>query len=89
MEKMASISLMESRDPTHHLMEKSRGGVKSFPMYNSVCLGFVMCLVVCPWIEVYGVTEWPTREMISRGQLRSLWVGVIVAVPSGAGVALR
>ena len=23
MEKMASISLMDSRDPTHHLMEKS------------------------------------------------------------------
>ena len=54
-----------------------------------VCLCFVMCLVVSPWIESYGVTEWPTREMLSRGQLRSLWVGVIVAVPSGAGVALR
>ena len=58
---------------------------KETSMYNGVCLCFVMCLVVCPWIEGYGVTEWPTREMISRGQLRSLWVGVIVAVPSGAG----
>ena len=26
--------------------------------------------------------------MMSRGELRSLWVGVLIAVPSGAGVAL-
>ena len=25
---------------------------------------------------------------VRRGQLRSLWVGVLIAVPSGAGVAL-
>lgn len=25
---------------------------------------------------------------INRGQLRSLWVGVLIALPSGAGVAL-
>ena len=42
-----------------------------------------MGLLVCPWIESYGVTEWPTQEMLSRGHLRSLWVGVLVAVPSG------
>ena len=50
--------------------------------------------------QAYGATEWPTREMRSRGdlkywchaalkgELRALWVGVLVAVPSGAGVAL-
>ena len=37
---------------------------------------------------MYGAVEWPTREMRSRGELRALWVGVLVAVPSGAGVAL-
>ena len=47
-----------------------------------------MGLIVCPWIETYGVPQWPTREMVGRGELRSLWVGVLVAVPSGAGVAL-
>ena len=26
--------------------------------------------------------------MLSRGELRSLWVGVLIATPSGAGVAL-
>ena len=47
-----------------------------------------MGLIVCPWIETYGVPQWPTQEMLGRGELRSLWVGVLVAVPSGAGVAL-
>merc|ERR1719427_772105 len=44
--------------------------------------------MVCPWAEAYGVSQWPTQEMISRGELRALWVGVLIAVPSGAGVAL-
>ena len=47
-----------------------------------------MGLLICPWIEMYGVSEWPTREMVGRGELRALWVGVFIAVPSGAGVAL-
>ncbi|KAL5016539.1 hypothetical protein ScPMuIL_006128 [Solemya velum] len=38
---------------------------------------------------VWGSTqEWPTYEMKSRGMARSLWVGALVAIPSGAGVAL-
>ena len=32
--------------------------------------------------------EWPTVEMRGRGEVRALWVGILVAVPSGAGVAL-
>ncbi len=39
-------------------------------------------------MQAYGVTQWPTQEMLSRGQLRSLYVGAFIAVPSGAGVAL-
>ncbi|KAK3090776.1 hypothetical protein FSP39_014526 [Pinctada imbricata] len=31
---------------------------------------------------------WPSDEMKSRGMLRGLWVGVLIALPSGAGVAL-
>ena len=27
-------------------------------------------------------------EMLSRGEARALWVGILIAVPSGAGVAL-
>ncbi len=26
--------------------------------------------------------------MLSRGEARALWVGILIAVPSGAGVAL-
>lgn len=38
---------------------------------------------------VWGSSDsWPTIEMKSRGMLRSLWVGVLIAVPSGAGVAI-
>ena len=53
-----------------------------------IFIGFVLGLIFSTWLEVYGVTQWPTNEMIQRGQLRALWVGVLIAVPSGAGVAL-
>lgn len=33
-------------------------------------------------------SSWPTSEMVSRGQLRSLWIGILVALPSGAAVAV-
>ncbi|XP_046849320.1 uncharacterized protein LOC124442861 isoform X2 [Xenia sp. Carnegie-2017] len=38
------------------------------------------------WDSVKGI--WPTNEMSSRGMTRSLWIGVLIALPSGAGVAL-
>jgi uncharacterized hydrophobic protein (TIGR00341 family) len=53
-----------------------------------IFIGFFFGLLVCPWAEEYGVSQWPTQEMLSRGELRALWVGVLIAVPSGAGVAL-
>jgi len=53
-----------------------------------IFIGFFFGLMVCPWAEAYGVSQWPTQEMLSRGELRALWVGVLIAVPSGAGVAL-
>ncbi len=33
-------------------------------------------------------TSFPTSEMKSRGDVKRLWVGVLIALPSGAGVAL-
>ena len=57
-----------------------------------ILLGLVLGLLTVPWISLYGGAhdnfQFPTGEMISRGELRCLWVGVLIAVPSGAGVAL-
>ena len=60
-----------------------------------IILGFLLGLPLVPWISGYyyhGMDttdfQFPTSEMVSRGELRSLWVGVLIAVPSGAGVAL-
>lgn len=33
-------------------------------------------------------TSFPTSEMKTRGDIKRLWVGVFIALPSGAGVAL-
>jgi hypothetical protein len=33
-------------------------------------------------------TSFPTAEMKSRGDVKRLWFGVLIALPSGAGVAL-
>lgn len=53
-----------------------------------IVIGAIFGLIFAPWIGAYGVTQWPTPEMLSRGQLRSLLSGVLIAIPSGAGVAL-
>jgi len=44
--------------------------------------------LISPIAELYGCPQWPTNEMLSRGEARALWVGILIAVPSGAGVAL-
>jgi hypothetical protein len=42
----------------------------------------------------FAETKWgntstfPTPEMKARGDVKRLWVGVLIALPSGAGVAL-
>ncbi|KAL3869085.1 hypothetical protein ACJMK2_041811 [Sinanodonta woodiana] len=57
-----------------------------------LCMGFLFGLVsggVGLHGAIWGSTDqWPTSEMQSRGMLRSLWVGVLIAIPSGAGVAI-
>ena len=57
-----------------------------------ILIGFVFGLLLC-WIgpENYydsSIGKWPTAEMTSRGNCRSLITGVAIALPSGAGVAL-
>lgn len=38
------------------------------------------------WTE--SASEWPTNEMISRGETTGLLTGIAIAIPSGMGVAL-
>ncbi|GIY49845.1 uncharacterized protein CEXT_344601, partial [Caerostris extrusa] len=65
-------------------------GIKTEILGLFLCLviGFTFGLLSEALNSVWGSKEWPNSEMISRGQERSLWVGVLIALPSGAGVAL-
>ncbi len=59
----------------------------------SLCLviGFIFGICVAwhpfpgPWD---GVENWPTNEMVGRTTIRGMVIGVLIAIPSGAGVAL-
>jgi len=59
-----------------------------YSLFLCIFIGFVLGLAVTPFAAQYGCSQWPTQEMVGRGEWRSLWVGVLIAVPSGAGVAL-
>lgn len=77
--------------------------IRNSPLRNlgirSECIGLTLC-IICGFIggllvgaiQHQGLTgymdEWPTMEMKSRGMSRSLWIGVFIALPSGAGVSL-
>ncbi|CAF1032963.1 unnamed protein product [Adineta ricciae] len=60
-------------------------------------IGLIIC-ISCGFIlglfTTFAETKWgsstsfPTAEMRSRGDIKRLWVGVLIALPSGAGVAL-
>ncbi|XP_060572976.1 uncharacterized protein LOC132730909 [Ruditapes philippinarum] len=69
-------------------------GFKSELKGLGLCLivGFLFGLIsggVCLHGAIWGSSDsYPTTEMRSRGMLRSLWVGVLIAVPSGAAVAI-
>ncbi|KAG8187350.1 hypothetical protein JTE90_011712 [Oedothorax gibbosus] len=65
-------------------------GIKTeiFGLLLCVFIGFTFGLLSEVLNAVWGHKEWPNPEMVSRGQERSLWVGVLIALPSGAGVAL-
>ncbi|XP_063382398.1 uncharacterized protein LOC134668855 isoform X1 [Cydia fagiglandana] len=57
-------------------------------LFLALVVGFIFGLTISAVDERYGVGQWPTDEMMARCELRSLWVGVLVAIPSGAGVAV-
>jgi uncharacterized hydrophobic protein (TIGR00271 family) len=48
-------------------------------------VGFICSGVATPWSSSLG---WPTSEMSQRGDTWNLLIGLAIAVPSGAGVAL-
>ncbi|XP_063363110.1 uncharacterized protein LOC134651926 isoform X2 [Cydia amplana] len=57
-------------------------------LFLALVVGFLFGLTISAVDERYGIGQWPTDEMMARCELRSLWVGVLVAIPSGAGVAV-
>lgn len=61
---------------------------ETYALIICLLIGLLSGLIFAPWIEWYGIDQWPTKEMLDRGSPRALAVGVLIAVPSGAGVAL-
>ncbi|XP_049798318.1 uncharacterized protein LOC126253084 isoform X3 [Schistocerca nitens] len=55
-----------------------------------ICLleGFICGIVVGLVAEHFALNRWPTVEMVTRGELHSVWVGMVIALLSGAGVAI-
>jgi uncharacterized membrane protein len=49
-------------------------------------VGYIVGLVAGPWAQ--DNWDWPTEQMESRGQPGTLLIGVLIALPSGVGVAL-
>ncbi|CAI9727185.1 Hypothetical predicted protein [Octopus vulgaris] len=68
-------------------------GLRSESIGLALCIicGFIFGLIIGA-IQLQGlpgyIDEWPTMEMKSRGMSRSLWIGILIALPSGAGVSL-
>ncbi|MFX1562982.1 MAG: TIGR00341 family protein [Promethearchaeota archaeon] len=62
-------------------------GVKNetYGLLIAVIMGIVLGVVLIPLAPVYS---WPTDEMLVRGELIGLIIGIVVAAASGAGVAL-
>ncbi|XP_055546990.1 uncharacterized protein LOC129731198 [Wyeomyia smithii] len=54
----------------------------------TISVGFIFGLIVCSLDERYGVGEGITNEMLSRCEVHSLAIGVAIALPSGAAVAI-
>ncbi|XP_043466444.1 uncharacterized protein LOC122501208 [Leptopilina heterotoma] len=65
-------------------------GFKSLMLgiFLSILFGFIFGLVLGTTEMPWGYNDWPTDEMKGRGNYRSLWMGVLWALPSGTGVAV-
>ncbi|XP_050675192.1 uncharacterized protein LOC126972456 [Leptidea sinapis] len=57
-------------------------------MLVSLLFGFIFGLILGTTEMPWGYGDWPTEEMKARGNVRSLWMGVLWALTSGTGVAL-
>ncbi|XP_069687902.1 uncharacterized protein [Periplaneta americana] len=57
-------------------------------LFISLIFGFIFGLLVGTTEDPWGTGDWPTEEMKARGMARSLWIGILWALPSGTGVAL-
>ncbi|XP_048487570.1 uncharacterized protein LOC105393800 isoform X2 [Plutella xylostella] len=57
-------------------------------MFVSLLFGFIFGLILGSTDMPWGFGDWPTEEMKGRGNVRSLWMGVLWALTSGTGVAL-
>jgi hypothetical protein len=58
-------------------------------MNKTANTGYVFGLVSLNFTKEWNpLSVWPTSEMVARGQWRTLWIGVLVALPSGAAVAV-
>ncbi|CAF0763726.1 unnamed protein product [Rotaria sordida] len=68
-----------------------RRGLRNELIGLIICIscGFILGLLTTFAETKWGAsTSFPTSEMKSRGDIKRLWVGVLIALPSGAGVAL-
>ncbi|XP_070171379.1 uncharacterized protein [Polyergus mexicanus] len=65
-------------------------GLKSLMLgiFLSILFGFIFGLILGTTEMPWGYNDWPTEEMKGRGNYRSLWMGVLWALPSGTGVAV-
>uniref|UniRef100_A0A182Q8K0 DUF389 domain-containing protein n=1 Tax=Anopheles farauti TaxID=69004 RepID=A0A182Q8K0_9DIPT len=54
----------------------------------TVTVGFIFGLIVCSIDDRYRVGEGITHEMLARCETHSLLVGIAIALPSGAAVAI-
>ncbi|CAF1467980.1 unnamed protein product [Rotaria sp. Silwood1] len=68
-----------------------RRGIQNELIGLALCVLWGFIIGLC---TTYAETSWgsstsfPNSEMKGRGDLKRLWVGVLIALPSGAGVAL-
>ncbi|KAI1295681.1 Uncharacterized protein HDE_05382 [Halotydeus destructor] len=66
-------------------------GIRNAVIGFGICIvfGYFFGLLCLNFTQDWNPNSmWPTPEMQARGQLRVLWIGTLVALPSGAAVAL-
>jgi len=62
--------------------------VEGLSLFICMFVGFLLGILVSSSTWLYEFLEWPTDEMVSRGNGRCLIEGMLIAVPSGIGVAV-